>query len=182
MSRRWLLLLLAAAWLVLAAALIVCAPPALAQALPDPVSALSPAPGAVAVAAPLLLDPQLVVTPSVVLARLPIDGQDERSLWVGNHGTTTLAITVTVLPVVMAEGIVPWLHVTPTYGAVLPHAVLPLTAALDATDLFVGVYMANIIVDSDSPVAPPSVTVPVMLLVDEPWFNAFLPVIVKAGD
>ena len=169
MRLRLIPVALGAVWLALAGALFLGASASRhgVQAA-DALGPFSPSAGAEA---------QLVVTPTYLYAELAPDWQIEEVLTVGNHGSTTLLYTVTVLPAGLIEGIVPWLYMAPIQGSIPPHTSAPISAAFDTADMFVGLYVANVVVDSDSLVEPAVFTVTAILDVVEPWGRIYLPVV-----
>jgi hypothetical protein len=169
MRKKLIPVALGAVWLALAGAVFVEAPaPRHSVQAADALVSFSSAAGT---------DAQLVVTPTFLYAQLAPDWNIEEILTVGNHGSTTLVYTVTVLPAGPIEGIVPWLHVAPTQGSIPPEASVPISATFDAADMFVGLYLANVVVDSDSLVGPAVITVPALLEVVEPWGRIYLPLV-----
>jgi len=113
-------------------------------------------------------EPWLVVSPTALLAQVPVNEQVVKYLAVGNRSlTSTLVYTITALPSMWEEGIIDWLDVTPTHGILPTDSVAQVDVTFDATDKPPGDLAAVLHVASNSLVAPAVVTVPVFLQVIE---------------
>ena len=111
-------------------------------------------------------EPWLVVSPTALLAQVPVNEQVVKNLTVGNRSlTSTLAYTITAL---WGEGIIDWLDVTPTHGLLPTDSVAPVDVTFDATGKWSGYLDSAVLrVASNSLVAPAVVTVLVSIEVIE---------------
>jgi hypothetical protein len=113
---------------------------------------------------------QLVVHPTSLAAQLPVGARELQHLFLGNAGiSATLNYTIGLFPTKQEAGIVEWLDVTPTQGAIQPG--LQVTVAvtfIPQLGMLPGdLYQASVLVLSDGQTEPVSVTVPALLIVTE---------------
>ncbi len=114
---------------------------------------------------------QLLVTPQILVASLPVGEEQTQPLFVANGGlTATLNYTVSVLPFARTRGIVDWLDASPHLGA-LPSGSQVAVSVTVTPQSYMGIgslWNASLRVSSDSRVTPTVITVPVLLEVVEP--------------
>jgi hypothetical protein len=106
----------------------------------------------------------LVVTPTSLVADLPIGATTWQTFTVGNEGNATMHFSVT-LPSETVLPTVSWLDLSPMSGVVAPGSRQVVTAALDSSGQRPGFYSTPLVVESDSQLVP-SVTMTISLTVE----------------
>lgn len=138
--------------------------PSLALAAVD--EGLSPSGAALRLSQTRVPSSSLVVEPDSLWAQVPVGGKDPQELRIGNEGiSATLNYTIAAVPAAQMAGIVAWLDITPTHGAVLPggQASVAVTFIPQEYMLAGELHLANLIVYSDSATEPVSITVQAIL-------------------
>ncbi|HNS52363.1 MAG TPA: PKD domain-containing protein [Anaerolineae bacterium] len=165
--RRFALLPAAARALVraglLAGMLLMAAAPLLAQTMPGRV------PQAAALSSTAGEEPSIVVTPGFLAETLCAGSSAWQALTICNQGGAELTWAIGEVGGPASD--VPWLSEDPTGGALSQGACQEVTVTFDATGLFPGLHMAQLIVSSNDPDTP-AVTVPAILWVPIPVHDA----------